>query len=213
MNEKTFDKIGELRRDGVVLCLSGPSGVGKGTVIHALRSLAPELQLSVSMTTRAPRPGEREGIEYFFKSREAFEALLAEGKIVEYDEYVGNYYGTPLEPLEAHRRAGRDVVLDITVAGSLAVKRNYPRAVTVFLLPPSLDELEQRLCGRGTEARELIERRLGFACREMRQAHKFQYILVNREVPETAKQLWHILEAERHRRENCLGIEELQETL
>ncbi len=200
-------------RKGVVLCLSGPSGVGKGTVIHALRELYEDLTVSVSATTRLPRPGEREGIEYYFVDKPRFEEMLDKNEILEYDIYVDHYYGTPREPIERMCATGQDVVLDITVKGSLAVKKNFPDAVTIFLLPPSVEELEKRLLSRGTEKEEVVRKRLEFAKKEMLQVGKFQYVLVNQSVKETATQLWHILEAERHKVKNTLGIEEVIKNL
>ncbi len=208
MNHETV-----IKRKGVVLCLSGPSGVGKGTVIHALGELYENLTVSVSVTTRAPRPGEREGIEYYFVDKDKFEEMLANDEILEHDTYVDNYYGTPRGPIERMCAAGEDVVLDITVAGSLAVKENFSDAVTIFLLPPSIEVLEQRLRDRGTEGQAAVEKRLDFAKREMQQAGKFQYVLVNNQVLDTAQQLWHILEAERHKVKNTLGIEEVIKSL
>lgn len=201
----SFEKT--LFHKGIVLCLSGPSGVGKGTVIHALRQLDEKLELSVSMTTRKARLGEREGIEYYFVSKEHFLSKLEQGEILEHDCYCDNYYGTPLAAIEAHREAGRDVILDVTVAGSLAVDKNYENAVTVFLLPPDMDELEHRLLERGTEETELVRKRMSFAREEIKEATKFKYILINKNVLETAEQLWHIIEAERHNINNISGIE------
>lgn len=202
-----------INRKGVVLCLSGPSGVGKGTVIHSLRELYEDLTVSVSATTRLPRPGEREGIEYYFVDKPRFEEMLANNEILEYDVYVDNYYGTPREPIERMCAAGQDVVLDITVKGSLAVKENFPDAVTIFLLPPSVAELEKRLLSRGTEKEEVVRKRLEFAKKEMLQVGKFEYVLVNRTIKETATLLWHILEAERRKVKNTSGIEEVIKNL
>lgn len=205
------DKL--IQRKGIVLCLSGPSGVGKGTVIHALCELYEDLTVSVSVTTRTPRPGEREGIEYYFVDKPKFQEMLANNEILEHDRYVDNDYGTPRGPIEKMWQNGEDVVLDITVAGSLAVKENFPDAVTIFLLPPSVDELELRLTSRGTEEQNAVEKRLDFAKKEMQQVGKFQYVLVNNQVRDTAEQLWHILEAERHKVQNTLGIEEVIKNL
>lgn len=202
-----------IRRKGIVLCLSGPSGVGKGTVIHALQEHYEALSVSVSVTTRQPRPGEREGMEYYFVDKARFATMVENQEILEHDVYVDNYYGTPRGPIEEMWRSGKDVVLDITVAGSLAVKENFPDAVTVFLLPPSVEALEERLRSRGTEEAEAVRKRLDFAKNEMLQVSKFQYVLVNNRVPDTARELWHILEAERHRVKNTIGIEELVKSL
>ena len=198
----------ELKRRSVVICISGPSGVGKGTVIAALRERLPGLRLSVSATTRQPRPGEEEGVAYYFRRREDFEAMIQEGRILEYDEFCGNYYGTLREELETAQEHGEDIVLDVTVKGALAVKENYPGAKTVFLLPPSMEHLAQRLSNRGTESPEVRSRRLAEGREEMTHSLFFDYILINETVEESAEQLHAILVAEKQRRRNCIGFED-----
>lgn len=208
-------KEAELGSKGVVLCVSGPSGVGKGTVIAALQRLVrqnnqhQQIDHSVSVTTREPRPGETEGVDYYFRNREAFEQLLREGEILEHDEYCGNYYGTPRAPILDRMNQGIDVVMDVTVPGSLETIRNFPAAIGIFLLPPSFTELRRRLEGRGTEKPEAIELRMTKAVTEIKQASRFKYIVVNYDVAETARQILAILEAERHLAVNMQGIEEL----
>ncbi|MDD2214101.1 MAG: guanylate kinase [Oscillospiraceae bacterium] len=208
-------KEAELGSKGVVLCVSGPSGVGKGTVIAALQRLVrqnnqhQQIDHSVSVTTREPRPGETEGVDYYFRNREAFEQLLREGEILEHDEYCGNYYGTPRAPILDRMNQGIDVVMDVTVPGSLETIRNFPAAIGIFLLPPSFTELRRRLEGRGTEKPEAIELRMAKAVTEIKQASRFKYIVVNYDVAETARQILAILEAERHLAVNMQGIEEL----
>ncbi|MDI9471000.1 MAG: guanylate kinase [Bacillota bacterium] len=198
-----------LRAKGILFCLSGPSGVGKGTVIRALRQLDGNLDHSVSVTTRPPRPGERDGVEYYFRSRQDFEAMLAAGEILEHDEYCGHYYGTPLGPLQEKTAQGRDIILDITVPGSLVTLERFPEAVSIFLLPPSLSELRRRLEGRGTETAAVIQARLDVARKEILEAPRFTYNVVNHEVGRCAEQIRAIMEAERSRSERLTGIAEL----
>ncbi|MDI9499014.1 MAG: guanylate kinase [Bacillota bacterium] len=197
-----------IRRKGLVLCLSGPSGVGKGTVIAALRRLDGNLDHSVSVTTRSPRPNERDGVEYYFRSREEFEAMLAAGEILEHDEYCGCYYGTPLRPLQEKTALGRDVIMDITVPGSLVTLERFPEAVSIFLLPPSLTELRRRLEGRGTETAEAIDARLAVAREEILEAPRFTYNVVNHDVGRAVECIRAIMAAERARSERLAGIAE-----
>lgn len=202
-----------LKRQGVVLCVSGPSGVGKGTLVSRIREARPKLQLSVSVTTRAPRPGEEEGVSYYFRSKEEFERLLDEGQILEYDQYCGNYYGTLRAPIEAAQEAGENIILDVTVEGALSVKKNAPSVCTIFILPPSHDSLRQRLAGRGTETEELIEARLNTARLEIKYADAFDYVLINDSLEDCASVLCSILDAEEHKRDNLLGFEEYRKRL
>ncbi len=192
---------------GIVLSVSGPSGVGKGTVIAAVRRRNPAIFHSVSVTTRSPRVGETDGVEYHFRTREEFETLLRENGILEHDLYCGNFYGTPRGPLEDAVALGRDVIMDITVPGSLSVMQNYPDAVSIFLLPPSLTELRNRLEGRGTEPPEAMDQRLAKARDEISRAPLFDYVVVNEDVDSTAVAILNILEAERLRYRRQEGIE------
>lgn len=182
--------------NGLIVSISGPSGVGKGTVIAKLREMFPDCGHSVSVTSRAPRGQEKEGVEYYFRTREEFEQLIADGEIIEYDQYVGNYYGTPLTPLLAMSRSGRNVLLDLTVAGSLALKEKFEESVSIFLLPPSLDELRSRLSGRGTETEDLVEKRLKEAKGEIAEASKFDYVVTNHKVEQAAEEIAAIMKAE-----------------
>ena len=205
----TGNKHFDIQPEGVVICLSGPSGVGKGTIIDALMAHTDKLVHSVSVTTRTPRPLEKEGVQYYFRSREEFEHLLSQGEILEHDEYCENYYGTPREPILEKMAQGINVIMDVTVPGSLQTIQNFPEAIGIFLLPPSFTELRRRLVGRGTEDPETIERRMEKAVHEIGQAGKFKYILVNYDVQETARLILSILEAEQHLAANLKGIEQM----
>lgn len=170
---------------GKLLVISGPSGVGKSTVIGCLMKQMEGLEFSVSATTRAPRPGETEGVEYFFVSRERFDEMIANDELLEHATFVGNSYGTPRSQVEARLEQGITVILDIEVQGAAQVKAKMPEAVTVFLAPPSLEALEERLRGRGTETEEKILGRLETAKRELELAPNYDHTVVN-DIPERA---------------------------
>ena len=159
--------------------LTGPSGVGKGTLVQRLLARHPTLWLSVSATTRAPRPGELEGQAYCFHSRAAFEGLVAAGGLLEWAEFAGNLYGTPRGPVERHLAEGRPVLLEIELEGARQVRHSFPAALQVFLAPPSFAELERRIRGRGTDAEEAIARRLARAGVELEAAAEFDAVVVN----------------------------------
>lgn len=195
------------KKSGIVLVLSGPSGVGKGTVIEKVKELYPELIHSVSYTTRTPRPNERDGVEYNFIDEENFNKMNSRGDILESDYYCGHYYGTPKAPLIHCINSGIDVILDITVPGSLSIMRNFPDAVSVFLLPPSFSELKSRLAKRGTERAEIVEKRLNKAYNEIGMTHNFDYVLVNDDLQATASKILCIIEAEKYRYKRLKGIE------
>lgn len=166
-------------RTGVLLIVCAPSGAGKTTLLRRLRQEFPNLGFSVSCTTRAPRPGEKDGTDYRFLDRDEFARLRGEGYFAEWAVVHGNCYGTPRPPLEAMLRAGRDVVFDIDVQGAAQLRLNMPRSRCVFVFPPSLEELERRLRGRGTDDEASIRRRLAAAAEEIRQAHWFDAWVVN----------------------------------
>ncbi|SMC41294.1 guanylate kinase [Oscillospiraceae bacterium] len=194
-------------KNGLIVSLSGPSGVGKGTILSKVREHLPESRSSVSVTTRSPREGEEEGVAYFFRTKEQFKKMLSDGEIIEYDEYVGNFYGTPAGPLKEMSASGSDVLLDLTIAGSLALKEKFEEAVTIFILPPSYEELESRLKGRGTETEDVVARRLAEAKGEILRANEFDYVVVNDDIDEAARKVEAIIEAEKARYERNKGIE------
>jgi len=183
-----------MTKRGKLLVLSGPSGCGKGTVLRALMEGRSDMVFSVSATTRAPRPGEVDGREYYFVSRERFMEMVERGELLEHAEFVGNCYGTPKAPVLTQLEAGRHVLLDIEVQGAAQVKKAMPEAVLVFLAPPSLEELERRLRGRGTETEEKIQGRLKTAEYEMTLAGEYDYTVVNDEVARAAAEVAEILE-------------------
>ena len=172
-----------------LVVLSGPSGVGKSTVVKALRAEHPEVWLSVSATTRFPRPGETHGVHYRFVSREEFAELVESGGLLEWAEFAGNLYGTPRQPVLDNLAAGRPVVLEIDLQGARQVRALMPAAKLVFLAPPSWDELVRRLTGRGTEDAAVVEQRLAVARDEMAAEPEFDVTLVNTSVPDVVAQL------------------------
>ena len=175
--------------------LSGPSGVGKGTVVAAVRNLHPHVWVSVSCTTRAPRPGERDGVQYRFVDRPTFEAMVRRGDLLEHAEFAGNLYGTPRAPVHEHLDAGVPTLLEIELQGARQVRQSMPDAQFVFLSPPSWAELERRLTGRGTESREVIDARLDRARVEMSAEDEFDEVIVNDDVGRAAAELVTLIEA------------------
>lgn len=185
---------------GVLLVLSGPSGTGKGTVCKAVRdSLGDNLAYSISATTRKPRTGEEHGREYFFFSKEEFEALRDQNGFLEWAQVYDNYYGTPRAFVEEVLASGRDCILEIDPQGALQVRKATSEAVLVFIAPPSLEELRARLTGRGTEAPEEVEKRLSCAEAELAYSNQYDYLIVNDEVEKAAEKMKAILMAERCR--------------
>ncbi|MEB3187934.1 MAG: guanylate kinase [bacterium] len=187
-------------RQGLLLVISGPSGVGKGTLTKMLKEAVPSLKLSVSVTTRAPRPGEVDGEHYFFRSEEAFRDMVERGELLEYAQFVnGLFYGTPRQFVEEQLRQGHDVLLEIDVKGAIQVKERFGHGVFVFLLPPTLEELEARLVKRQTEAAEAIRQRLSVAVDELNFLPLYDYQVVNDDLQRACQRLQAILSAEQCR--------------
>lgn len=182
--------------DAKLVVIVGPAGVGKGTVVSEILRIRPDFRLSVSATTRSPRPGERDGISYFFLSSDEFDRKVATGEMLEWAVvHAKNRYGTPRTPVEKDLREGHTVLLEIDLQGCRQVKSAMPQALSVFIAPPSWDELERRLRGRGTEAPEELERRLETARVELGAIDEFDYVVVNDSVAECAREVVNLLEA------------------
>lgn len=187
------------KQKGQLIVLSAPSGTGKSTVLTPLLKNWPELYFSVSFTTRQPRAGEVDGVNYNFVSKETFEAMIARGEFLEYARYVDNYYGTSLKLIEEKRDAGIDVLLEIEVQGAAEVRKKCPDGVFIFLAPPSFEELSRRLHGRKTDSEEVIAERLKKAREECREIPNYDYVVVNDQVPNAVAELSAILTAQRCR--------------
>ena len=181
---------------GVLAVISGFSGAGKGTLMRALLERYDNYALSISATTRSPREGEVDGREYFFKTREEFEQMIEHDELVEYAQYVGNYYGTPKEYVFSNLKAGKDVLLEIEIQGALKIKKKFPEAVLVFVTAPSMEVLRERLVGRGTETAEVIHQRLARAAQEAEGVDEYDYVLVNDQLDEAVDRLHGIIQSE-----------------
>ena len=191
---------------GLLIVFSGPSGVGKGTVRQEIFSTPDhQFEYSVSMTTRPKRPGEVDGVDYFFRTREEFEDLIKKGQMLEYAEYVGNYYGTPLTYVNETLDKGIDVFLEIEVQCAQKKKKKVPDGVFIFLTPPDLDELKDRLVGRGTDSEEVIRQRIERAKEEIALMREYDYAVVNDEVPLAAERVKRIIEVEHFRVDRVIG--------
>ena len=184
---------------GILVVVSGFSGAGKGTVMKRLMEKYDGYALSVSATTRKPRPGEEDGREYFFRTRDEFEKLIEEDALLEYARYVENYYGTPRSYVEEQLQAGRNVILEIEIQGAMKIKEKIPEALLVFVTPPTVEELERRLTGRGTETAQVIADRLARSGEEAEGMGQYDYILVNDTVEECVDHLHQIIVSEHSR--------------
>ena len=185
-----------MKNRGILAVVSGFSGAGKGTIMKELLKQYDNYALSISATTRQPREGEMHGREYFFMSKEEFEQLIKEEKLIEYASYVGNYFGTPSSIVEEQRDAGKDVILEIEVQGALQVKEKFPDTVLLFVTPPSAAELVSRLRGRGTETEEVISKRMEQAVTESALMNKYDYLVINDSLQEAVETMHNILQME-----------------
>ena len=178
------------------MVITGPSGVGKGTVCQELRKKIP-LQYSISCTTRQPRNGEQDGVHYYFLTNEQFREKINNNEFLEYAEVYNNFYGTPKKDIQLKLQKGEDVLLEIDSAGAMQIKSNFPQAIVVLLAPPSLEELENRLRGRNTDAEEVIRYRLSLAEKELSLAKNYNYVVTNREIQQSVNEIIHIIQNEK----------------
>lgn len=197
-----------MKNKGLLLVVSAPSGCGKGTILGEILK-DDSFYYSISATTRAPREGEQDGVNYHFITKEEFEQRIAQGGMLEYAQYCGNYYGTPKKEVEQMREAGRDVILEIEVEGAMKVRALCPDAVFLFIAPPSVEELRRRLNKRGTEAAEVIEERVSQASRELSYANRYDYIIVNGELEKAIQDFRTVVRAEKLRTKNGNKIDEV----
>ena len=188
-----------MNKEGILIVVSGFSGAGKGTIMKALLERYDNYALSISATTRNPRPGEEEGKAYFFKTTEEFEKMIAKDDLIEYAMYVGNYYGTPKAYVEEQMQAGKDVILEIEIQGAMKIREKFPDTLLVFVCPPSMGELKNRLVGRGTETLDVINGRLRRAVEESKGMDKYDYLLINDDLEECVDTLHETIRCERMR--------------
>lgn len=186
-----------MNREGILVVLSGFAGTGKGSVVKGLMERYEQYALSVSMTTRQPRPGEEEGISYFFVDRERFEEEIENGGLIEYASYCDNYYGTPKKYVQQQLKEGRDVILEIEIQGALKVKEQFPTALLLFIVPPSAAELKRRLVSRGTETPEVVEKRMRRAAKEAEGIGEYDYIIVNDSLEDCIRKTHEVINAAR----------------
>ena len=182
-----------MRHKGILIVVSGFSGAGKGTLMKKLVQEYDDYALSISATTRAPRPGEEDGREYFFLTKDVFEEKIAEDGLIEYACYCDNYYGTPRDYVEKQLAAGKDVILEIEIQGALKIRKQFPTALLLFVMPPDAEELKHRLTGRGTETEEVIEKRMARAVEEAEGIEEYDYIVVNDDLETCVKELHEII--------------------
>ncbi|MDW7673744.1 MAG: guanylate kinase [Bacillota bacterium] len=186
-----------MMKEGILIVISGPSGAGKGTVCSQLRKILPNLKYSTSATTRTPRSGEKEGVNYYFLSMNQFEQMISDNKLLEYARVYDNYYGTPKEKVEEALALGEDVLLEIDIQGALQVKKRFPNGVFIFLTPPTLTELKKRIINRGTESQESLTRRLGSVQQELSYINEYEYLVINDDINKCAKEIGAIILAEK----------------
>lgn len=202
-----------MKKLGVLSVISGFSGVGKGTIVKKLVA-EEDYALSISATSRAPREGEVHGREYFFLTRDEFHSMIESDGLIEWAEYVNNFYGTPREYVEERLAEGKDVILEIEPQGALKIKEKYPEAVLIFIVPPNAKELEKRLIGRGTEEADTIKMRLKRAAEETEYIDNYEYIVVNDNLDDAVRDIHHIIQAASHKKDRTEGfIEALTDDL
>ncbi len=201
-----------MNKKGILVVVSGFSGAGKGTVMKELLKRYENYALSVSVTTRNPRPGEEDGREYFFRTKEEFKRLIGEDALIEYARYVDNYYGTPRSYVEQQLSMGKDVILEIEIQGAMKIKEKIPEALLVFVTPPNVEELRNRLVGRGTETAEVIESRMSRAAEEAEGMEAYDYILVNDDLEECVERMHQIILSEHFRMDrNAAFVQKIKE--
>ena len=184
-------------KDGLLVVFSGPSGVGKDSLLQRLLEVNPQISLSISATTRAPRGAEQHGKDYYFLTKEKFQEIIKQDGMLEHAVYCDNYYGTPRQPVEEGIRQGRDVILEIEVQGGAQVRQKNPASVRIFVLPPSMRVLSQRLHKRGTDSEEVIQKRLAKAREEIQKAEQYDYVVINDDLEECVQEICEILSAEK----------------
>ncbi len=191
---------------GLVFIISGPSGSGKDTLLVRLFKKRPEIKFSISSTTRNMREGEKQGEKYDFITREKFENMIKNNELLEYNEYVGNYYGTPSEPVKKASENGFDMMIEVDVNGAFNIRKKLPEAKSIFIMPPSFEELEKRLTGRGTETQDVIEERMKTALEEIKRAVEYDYIVVNGDIEKAVDDIISIIESNHLKFENQKDI-------
>jgi guanylate kinase len=191
-------------REGLLIVVSGPSGVGKGTVCSALRKKMPELTYSISATTRPPRETEVDGVNYFFKTVSEFKEMIKNDELIEWAQYVGNYYGTPRRFVEETLAAGKDILLEIEVQGAMQVRDKFPQGIFIFLVPPSFEDLKRRILNRGTETETSLAHRLNAANDELKQIERYDYVVINDEVEQACERIRAIITAEHCRKDRLI---------
>mgnify|MGYP000367428405 CR=1 FL=1 len=194
-----------MSKKGILAIISGFSGAGKGTVVNRLLEKE-SYAVSISATTRKPRTGEVDGQNYFFRTKDEFEKMIANDQLIEYAEYVGNYYGTPKAYVEEQLEAGKNVILEIEIQGALNIKKMYPDAVLLFIMPPSAEELERRLVGRGTEDEATIKARLQRASDEAKGVENYNYIVINDKVDDCVEAIHSIVNSEKRKAVNNMSL-------